>query len=153
MKRVIIFSDGGCRPNPGVGAWAAVLQYNGHCKELVGGEEHTTNNRMELLAAIQAIQALKEPCHVHLHTDSEYVQKGITLWMPGWKRTNWRRGKRSEVKNLDLWRRLDELIHQHDIEWVWVRGHAGEPGNERCDELCTREIDRIYDEKLKAAGW
>lgn len=150
MKRVTIYSDGGCHPNPGAGAWAAVLEYNGHRKELSGGEDHTTNNRMELLGAIHALEALKEPCEVDFHTDSQYVQKGISQWMPKWKRQNWHRGKTAgsaEVKNVDLWKRLDAAAERHTIHWIWVRGHAGNPMNERCDELCTAEINKLLKRK------
>lgn len=152
MKTVIIYTDGGCDPNPGVGAWSAVLEYNGNKKELVGGEAETTNNRMELLAAIHALEALREPCLVLMHTDSQYVQKGITEWMPKWKRQNWRRGKKptsSPVKNVDLWQRLDAALGPHQVQWLWVPGHAGIAANERCDQLCAAEIARIYNEKRR----
>ncbi len=155
LKRVTVYSDGGCQPNPGVGAWAAILEFKGHRKELVGGDDNTTNNRMELLAAIHALEALKEPCAVALHTDSEYLQKGVTEWMPKWKALGWRRGKKSSshnVKNLDLWQRLDQALQRHKTTFHWVRGHAGHPVNERCDELCWKEIERRYKEKLKATG-
>jgi ribonuclease HI len=145
-KRVTIYSDGGCRPNPGIGAWAAVLEYNGHYKEIVGGDPDTTNNRMELLGAIHALEALLEPCIVEFHTDSQYVKKGITEWMPNWKARGWRRGRGREsapVRNVDLWKRLDAAIQAHTVYWAWVRGHNGNPLNERCDELCAQEIDRL----------
>lgn len=149
MKTVVIYTDGGCDPNPGVGAWAAVLEHNGYKKELVGGERETTNNRMELLAAIHALEALRESCIVLMHTDSQYVQKGITEWMPKWKRQNWRRGRTptsSPVKNADLWRRLDAALAPHQVQWLWVPGHAGIAANERCDQLCAAEISRMYRE-------
>lgn len=140
VKRTVeIYTDGGCDPNPGVGGWAAVLRYNDHRKELSGGEARSTNNRMELTAAIAALEALKRPCRVILHTDSEYVKKGVTEWLPDWKRRGWRR-KGGPILNLDLWRRLDEAAQRHDIEWCWVPGHAGVVENERCDQLAAAEI-------------
>ncbi|HIJ64379.1 MAG TPA: ribonuclease HI [Candidatus Hydrogenedentes bacterium] len=141
-ERVTIYTDGGCDPNPGVGGWAAVLLCKGKCKELSGNERQTTNNRMEMTAAIKALEALKRPCMVELHTDSEYLQKGITTWLPDWKRRNWQR-KRGEIKNLDLWKRLDELATVHHVNWVWVRGHAGDPLNEHCDQLAAQAIARL----------
>ena len=138
---VVIYTDGGCDPNPGVGGWGAVLQCNQHWKEISGGEYHTTNNRMELTAAIRALETLKRPCTIELYTDSEYLKRGITEWMPAWKKRNWVR-KRGELKNKELWQELDALSTKHDIEWHWVRGHAGNPGNERCDELANQEIRR-----------
>jgi ribonuclease HI len=139
---VYIHTDGACDPNPGTGGWAAVLRYKSHYKELAGGAPHTTNNRMEMTAAIKALEALKQPSRVVLHTDSEYLQKGITQWLPSWKRRNWRR-KGGEIKNLDLWQRIDELTEKHHVEWRWVRGHAGDPLNERCDQLATEEVRRL----------
>ncbi|MCC5874655.1 MAG: ribonuclease HI [Candidatus Sumerlaeia bacterium] len=140
--KVEIYTDGGCRPNPGVGAWAAVLLYNGKTRELVGGEDETTNNRMEMLASISALETLKRPCKVVLHTDSQYLKNGITSWISKWKRNGWMTATKKPVKNDDLWKRLDAVITKHDIEWAWVRGHSGDKYNERCDELCTEEIDR-----------
>lgn len=139
---VVIFTDGGCEPNPGVGGWAAVLIYHGKRKELSGGELDSTNNRMELTAVIEALGALKRSCEVLLNTDSQYVKKGITEWLPGWKKNQWRR-KRGELKNVDLWKRLDALAERHDIKWQWVPGHAGVTENERCDELATSRIARL----------
>ncbi len=140
-QTVVIYTDGGCEPNPGTGGWGAILMYGEHVKELSGGAHDTTNNRMEMTAAIEALSALKRPCRVRLHTDSEYVKKGVTEWMPAWKKKNWiRRG--GELKNVDLWRRLDVLTGKHDIEWRWVRGHAGNAYNERCDELAAAAIER-----------
>ena len=139
--KVIIYTDGGADPNPGAGGWGAVLLYKQACKELSGGEPHTTNNRMELIAAIRGLEALKRPCEVVVTTDSEYLRKGVTQWMPAWKRKNWRR-KGGAVKNLDLWKRLDELTNRHDVEWRWVPGHSGDPLNERCDELAGEQIRR-----------
>jgi len=139
---VTIYTDGGCDPNPGIGGWAAILECKGRTKELSGGERDSTNNRMELTAAIRALEALKRPCLVDLHTDSEYLQKGITEWLPGWKRRDWKR-KGGELKNIDLWKRLDGLSAVHEFRWRWVRGHAGDPSNERCDELAGAEIARL----------
>ncbi len=137
---VIVYTDGGCDPNPGTGGWGAVLMFGGHYKELSGSAPDTTNNRMEMTAAIEALRALKRPCSVVLHTDSEYLKKGVTEWMPNWKRRNWKRGRNGEVKNEDLWRILDGLIQRHTVEWRWVRGHAGNGYNERCDELAGDAI-------------
>ncbi len=141
---VEIYTDGGCQPNPGTGAWAAVLLFNGHTKELVGGELNTTNNRMELTAAIESLKALKKKSKVILHTDSQYLKNGITTWIKNWKKKNWLRGPKGDpVKNVDLWKPLDELIQKHDVEWKWVKGHAGDEYNEVCDELCQAEIARL----------
>jgi len=139
-KVVEIYSDGACRGNPGPGGWGALLRYNKEEKELWGGEADTTNNRMELMAAIRALEALKRPSHVKLYTDSIYVMKGITVWIHTWKRKGWRTADKKPVKNEDLWRRLDELAAKHDIEWHWVKGHAGHPENERADELANKGI-------------
>jgi ribonuclease HI len=141
-KTVHIYTDGGCQPNPGVGGWGAVLMYGDHYRELSGGEGHTTNNRMELLAAIRALSALKRPCAVRMHTDSQYLQRGISEWLPKWKRKGWKRG-RGVVKNMDLWQELDALNERHDVTWEWVRGHAGDVFNERCDELAGAAIAQI----------
>lgn len=142
-KVVKIYTDGGCQPNPGVGGWAAILIHGDTVKELVGGADETTNNRMEMLAAINGLEALKRSCTVELHTDSQYLKNGITKWMKNWKKNNWTRGKEKEpVKNADLWKRLDEATQRHDIRWAWLRGHTGDHYNERCDELCTQEIER-----------
>lgn len=143
MKKVTIHTDGGCEGNPGPGGWAAVLAYGARCKEISGGEPATSNNRMELLAAIRALEALKEPCEVELFTDSEYLREGITKWVAGWKARGWMRTLKKAVKNDDLWRKLDELATQHRIAWHWLRGHAGHTGNERCDALARAEIERI----------
>jgi len=141
--RVVVYTDGGCRPNPGVGAWAAVLETNGKTREIVGGEHDTTNNRMELSAAIGALESLKLRCEVVIHTDSQYVKNGITTWIKGWKKKGWVSSQKTPVKNVDLWKRLDALCQSHDVKWSWVRGHAGDKYNERCDELCSAEIDRL----------
>ncbi len=140
---VKIYTDGACKGNPGAGGWGALLEINGTEKELFGGEAHTTNNRMELLAVIRALEALKRRCPVKLHTDSKYVQQGITEWIHGWKKNGWRTSAKKPVKNDDLWKELDELAQQHDIEWLWVKGHAGHNGNERADELANRGVDSL----------
>ena len=137
---VEIYSDGACRGNPGPGGWGALLRYNKREKELWGGEADTTNNRMELMAAIRALEALKRRSHVKLYTDSIYVMKGITTWIHDWKRKGWRTADKKPVKNEDLWRRLDELAARHEIEWHWVKGHAGHPENERADALANKGI-------------
>ena len=143
MKKIIIHSDGGCHGNPGPGGWAAVLEYGGHRKELSGGVAATTNNRMELQAAIESLNALKEPCEVEFHTDSQYVKNGVTSWMFQWKRNGWRTKAKKPVKNADLWQALDAAVSKHKITWKWVKGHAGHAGNERCDELANLAIDGI----------
>jgi len=137
------FTDGGCRGNPGPGGWGAVLRYDDTEKELFGGERHTTNNRMELMAAIAALEALKRPCRVVVTTDSTYVKQGITQWIARWRRNGWRTAGRKPVKNVDLWQRLDEAAGRHQVEWRWVKGHAGHPGNERADALANRAMDRL----------
>ena len=137
---VEIFSDGACRGNPGPGGWGALLRAQGAEKELYGGEAETTNKRMELTAVIRALEALKRPSRVRLYTDSQYVQKGISSWINAWKRRGWRTAEGKPVKNLDLWRRLDELAALHEVEWHWVRGHAGHPENERADRLANKGI-------------
>ncbi|MGE0118888.1 MAG: ribonuclease HI [Dongiaceae bacterium] len=139
-KIVDIFTDGACSGNPGPGGWGAVLRYDGHEKELLGGERLTTNNRMELMAAIMALEGLTRPAKVRLHTDSQYVRNGITQWIHVWKRNGWRTADKKPVKNIDLWQRLDAALARHDIGWHWVRGHAGHPENERADALARRAI-------------
>lgn len=137
---VEIFSDGACKGNPGIGGWGALLRNKGKELELCGGEAHTTNNRMELMAAIVALETLTRPCKVRLHTDSKYVLQGITEWLSGWKQRGWKTAGKQPVKNEDLWRRLDEATGRHQIEWVWVKGHSGHDGNERADALANRGI-------------
>jgi ribonuclease HI len=137
MKQGIVeaWTDGACSGNPGPGGWGALLRWNGHSRELHGGEPDTTNNRMELRAAIETLNALKRRCEIHVHTDSQYVRGGITQWMAGWKRNGWKTSDRKPVKNEDLWRLLDEAAARHDVHWHWVKGHAGHEENERADEL------------------
>jgi ribonuclease HI len=141
QKVVDIFTDGACRGNPGPGGWGALLRYNHQEKELNGAEAHTTNNRMEMMAAIKALEALKMPCTVNLYTDSQYLKDGITQWIHGWKKKNWHTSKREPVKNADLWQLLDVLVHHHKVEWHWVRGHNGHAENERVDVLARQAID------------
>ena len=133
--KVEIWTDGGCKGNPGPGGWGAILKYGDKVKELKGGEAHTTNNRMELMAAISALESLKRPCEIILHTDSQYVRQGVTGWIQNWKRNGWRTADKKPVKNEELWRRLDDARAPHTIDWRWVKGHAGNPMNERADEL------------------
>jgi ribonuclease HI len=136
--QVVIYTDGACSGNPGPGGWGAILRAGEHEKELWGGEPLTTNNRMELMAAIQALEALKKPCVVELHTDSQYVRQGITEWITGWKARGWRTAAKAPVKNDDLWKRLDAARARHTVDWRWVKGHSGHPENERADELARR---------------
>jgi len=140
---VDIWSDGACRGNPGPGGWGVLLIWRDHRKELSGGEAMTTNNRMELTAALRGLEALKRPTHVRLHTDSRYVLDGIEKWIVGWKRNGWKTASKAPVKNEDLWRALDAATAGHRIEWVWVKGHAGDPGNERADALANAGIDAL----------
>jgi ribonuclease HI len=144
MHRVVeIFTDGGCRGNPGPGGWGAVLRWNGHEKELSGSDPQTTNNRMELMAAIVALESLKRPSRVVLTTDSTYVKQGITDWLTRWRRNGWRTANRTPVKNEDLWRRLDEAASRHQVEWRWVKGHTGHAENERADTLANQAMDHL----------
>lgn len=147
--RVEIFSDGACRGNPGPGGWGALLRYKGHEKLLSGGEVHTTNNRMEMMAAIQALESLHRPCKVRVTTDSQYLHKGITEWLAGWKRRGWKTAGKKPVKNADLWERLDQALVAHEVEWHWVRGHSGHPENERADQLATQAIDKLSKQGAK----
>ena len=141
--RVIIHTDGACSGNPGPGGWGAILQWNDHTRELKAGEPHTTNNRMELMGAIMAIESLRRPCAVELHTDSQYLRDGITKWIHAWKRNGWRTADRKPVKNVDLWQRLDAALARHRVTWHWVRGHAGHDLNERADELARAAIAEV----------
>ncbi|MFX4226833.1 MAG: ribonuclease HI [Porticoccaceae bacterium] len=144
MKPVVIYTDGACRGNPGPGGWGALLKYGGREKHLWGGEQNTTNNRMELMGAIKALEALKQGCSVELHTDSTYVLKGITEWLEGWKAKGWKTASKKPVKNVDLWQRLDEEIQRHQIAWKWVKGHSGDPDNDVADALANRGIDELW---------
>lgn len=145
-KIVEIYTDGACKGNPGLGGWGALLKYGKREQEISGGEQNTTNNRMELLAVIRALELLKRRCKVRLHTDSQYVQKGISEWMYTWKLRDWKTANKSPVKNRDLWQLLDQLAQKHEIEWIWVRGHAGNNGNERADALANRGVQAFNGE-------
>ena len=143
MADVEIFTDGACRGNPGPGGWGALLRYGEHEKELCGGEAQTTNNRMELMAAIRALESLKRSCSVELTTDSSYVRNGIMEWLPNWKKRGWKTAAKKPVKNADLWQRLDRAVQAHRISWHWVKGHSGHPENEHADMLANRGIDEL----------
>ena len=143
MEKVEIYTDGACKGNPGRGGWGAWLKSGDNEKELFGGEPDTTNNRMELKAVIEALMSLRRPCNIIVHTDSQYVQKGISEWIHGWKKRGWKTAAKAPVKNVDLWQALDAAQHTHTIEWRWVRGHAGDVGNERADALANRGVDSI----------
>ncbi len=145
MKRVVIYSDGACFGNPGPGGWAGVLLYDGRRMEISGGAEHTTNNRMELQAAIESLKALEEPCEAEFYTDSQYLQQGISSWIEKWKKNSWRTAAKQPVKNEDLWRELDRLAQRHRVNWHWLRGHVGARENERADSLARSEIRRLLD--------
>lgn len=140
---VIIYTDGACRGNPGKGGWGVLLRYGDVQKQLYGGDANTTNNRMELMAAIQALEVLTRPCKVILHSDSKYVLQGITEWLPNWKRRGWKTASKQPVKNEDLWRRLDNARERHAIDWQWVKGHSGDHGNEIADQLANQGIDEL----------
>ena len=142
-----IYTDGACKGNPGPGGWGALMRYNGHEKELSGGEAETTNNRMELMAVICALEALKRPSHVRVTTDSQYVKRGITEWIFNWKRNGWRTANKKPVKNADLWQALDQSVQQHRIDWAWVKGHSGHEENERADELANLGIEKLRAEQ------
>jgi ribonuclease HI len=147
LSPVVIYTDGACSGNPGPGGWGAILTYGETSKEIFGGEPVTTNNRMELMAAISALDALKRPSRVELHTDSQYVMKGITQWIHGWKKNGWRTADKKPVKNAELWQRLDEARRVHEIDWRWVKGHAGHPENERADELARMGMSEFNTRK------
>jgi ribonuclease HI len=140
---VIVYTDGACKGNPGPGGWGALLRWGNHEKELFGGEPQTTNNRMELTAVIEALSALKQSSHVAVYTDSEYVRNGITTWIHNWKQRGWRTADKKAVKNIELWQRLDALASEHHVRWHWVRGHSGDPGNERADELANLGVASV----------
>lgn len=143
MKHVIIYTDGACRGNPGPGGWGVVLRYGDHEKLLSGAEDHTTNNRMELMAAIEGLNLLKTPCRVEFFTDSQYVQKGIRDWLQGWKKNNWKKSDKTAVKNADLWQALDQAASRHEVSWHWVKGHNGDRDNELADRLANQAIDDL----------
>ena len=143
MKQVIMYTDGACRGNPGPGGWGVYITYEGASKEIFGGKPDTTNNQMELSAAIEGLIALKEPCAIDLFTDSKYVMDGITQWIHNWKKNNWRTAAKKDVKNKELWQQLDELINFHQVQWHWVKGHSGDEGNEMADLLANKGIDSI----------
>jgi len=143
VDRVEIFTDGACRGNPGPGGWGAILRFGDHEKEIYGGERDTTNNRMELMGAIAALEALKRPCEVALTTDSTYVQKGISEWLPQWKKRGWKTADKKPVKNQDLWQRLEAALRGHRVSWHWIKGHSGHEENERADQLANRAIDEM----------
>lgn len=143
MKKILIFTDGACRGNPGPGGWGALLRYNQHEKTLYGAESHTTNNRMELMAAIKALEALQQTCEVELTTDSEYVRRGITEWIHKWKKNQWRTANKSPVKNQELWQELDLLTQKHHITWHWIKGHSNHPENDQVDALANQAIDEM----------
>ncbi|PFG37831.1 RNase HI [Flavimobilis soli] len=140
---VEMWTDGACKGNPGSGGWGAWMRAGSHERELWGGEAHTTNNRMELMAVIQGLRALNRPCQVTLHVDSSYVMNGMTKWLAGWKRNGWRTGDKKPVKNKELWQELEAEVARHDVRWIWVKGHAGDPGNERADQLANRGVDEV----------
>jgi ribonuclease HI len=143
MKQVIIYTDGACRGNPGPGGWGALITFEDSSKEMFGGKLDSTNNQMELSAAIEGLAALKEPCNVDLYTDSKYVMDGITQWIHNWKKNSWRTAAKKDVKNKELWQKLDELINFHQVQWHWVKGHSGDEGNEIADQLANKGIDSI----------
>lgn len=143
---VEIWTDGGCNPNPGTGGWGVLLRYRGKEREISGGELNTTNNRMELTAAAIALETLTRSCKVNLHTDSEYVRNGITQWLEGWKKNNWKTAAKKAVANVDLWQRLEQAAQQHHVQWYWVKGHSGHPENERVDQLATLARQKIEEQ-------
>ena len=143
MKKLTLYTDGACSGNPGPGGWACVLIYGGHEKELSGGAAETTNNRMEMTAALEGLKALKRPCKVEFYTDSNYLKDGVTQWLAGWKKRGWKTATKKPVKNQDIWEQLDQVIQNHQIEWHWVKGHAGDEYNERCDELAREALEEF----------
>ncbi len=143
MQEVTLYTDGACKGNPGTGGWGALLQSGKHSKELFGGEANTTNNRMELTAVIQGLAALKRPCIVNIYTDSQYVKNGMQQWIHNWKARGWKTAAKQPVKNIELWQALDAAVSKHQIQWHWVKGHAGDPGNEKADELANRGVELV----------
>ncbi|OGT53280.1 MAG: ribonuclease HI [Gammaproteobacteria bacterium RIFCSPHIGHO2_12_FULL_42_13] len=143
MKKIIIYTDGACQGNPGPGGWGALLRYGGHEKKLSGAEHATTNNRMELTAAIKALATIREPCIIEIHTDSKYLQQGISEWLPQWKKNHWKKSDKKPVKNIDLWQALDAEANRHKISWHWVKGHSGHPENDIADALATQAIESL----------
>jgi ribonuclease HI len=143
VKKITIYTEGACKGNPGPGGWGVLLEYNGRKKTMHGGEPLTTNNRMEMMAAISALETLREACEITLFTDSKYVMQGLTEWLPGWKARGWKTASKQPVKNQDLWERLDAAVQRHKIEWRWVKGHAGDPGNEMADQLANQGIEQM----------
>lgn len=143
MKHIIVYTDGACRGNPGPGGWGALLRYNDNEKILSGAEAHTTNNRMELMGALKALEALEQKCKIDLYTDSQYVQKGMSEWLAGWKKRNWIKADRKPVLNADLWQKLDKEAHRHEVSWHWVKGHSGHPENDLVDEIANKAIDTL----------
>ncbi|HEY8518249.1 MAG TPA: ribonuclease HI [Candidatus Binatia bacterium] len=150
MKRVVLYADGSCHGNPGPGGWAAILEYNGHVREMSGAELRTTNNQMELRAVIEGLSALTEPCEVEVWSDSRYVIDGVSKWLPNWKRRGWVTADKKQVKNVELWRALDAAASRHKTSWHWVQGHSGHPQNERCDQLANDAIRRLLSERNQA---
>src|SRR3990167_3644252 len=147
MKKVMIYTDGACRGNPGPGGWGALLRYGHHEKILSGAEQLTTNNRMELSAAIHALVALRTPCKIELHTDSKYLQQGVTVWLSQWKKNSWKKSDKKAVKNADLWQLLDQEAHRHEVSWHWVRGHSGHPENDFVDRVANQAIDKLLNKE------
>lgn len=147
MTPVSLYTDGACKGNPGIGGWGAILRSGSHEKELFGGEAHTTNNRMELTAIIQGLAALKRPCQVQIHTDSQYVKNGMETWIHNWKKNGWKTANKQNVKNDDLWKQLDEYVQLHRVSWTWIKGHSGHPDNERADALANLGIASVQNEQ------
>ncbi len=151
-SNVVIYTDGACRGNPGPGGWGASLRFNGHRKNLYGGEANTTNNRMELMAVMQGLNSLSRTCRIQIYTDSKYVLNGITQWMPNWKKNGWKTAAKKPVKNVELWQQLDAALHQHQVEWSWVKGHSGDEGNECADTLANQGIDEMLKKQATGRG-